>query len=178
MKKAELIKQTCEFSGRVISVNLETIRLPDGHCMDMEIVHHAGGSAIVAIDEQHRVCLIHQYRYAVDGWIWEIPAGMIDPGETPKSTAQKELQQEAGVLATAWTSLGKMHATPGYSDEVTYLYLAQDLQSAEIQHEPGEVIEVHWVPLDEAIEWALNGKINDSKTVVALLRARKSNIAV
>ncbi|MBL4711925.1 MAG: NUDIX hydrolase [Gammaproteobacteria bacterium] len=171
MKKAELITQTCEFSGRVITVNRDTVCLPDGHQMDMEIVHHSGGSAIVAIDEQQRVCLIRQYRYAVADWIWEIPAGKIDAGETPESTARKELQEEAGVLATSWSSLGKMYATPGYCDETVYLYLAKKLQSTTIQHEPGELIDIHWLPFSEAIEWALKGKINDAKTLVALFRA-------
>lgn len=170
-KKAELIKQTCEFSGRVITVNRDTIRLPDGHCMDMEIVQHSGGSAIVAIDEQNRVCLIRQYRYAVADWIWEIPAGKIDAGDTPDFTAQKELREEAGMLASTWCSLGKMYATPGYCNEIVHLYLARNLQSSTIEHEPGELIEVHWLALEKAIEWARTGKINDSKTLVALFRA-------
>ena len=159
------------YSGRVVSLNLERVQLPDGHCMDMEIIHHAGGSATVAIDEQQRVCLIHQYRYAVDDWIWEIPAGLIDAGDTPDSTASKELQQEAGIQAADWTPLGKMLATPGCSNEITYLYLARTLQPAPVQREPGEIMEVHWIPMNEAMTWAREGKINDAKTLVALYRA-------
>ena len=173
MKDAKLIKQSREFSGRVITVNVETVRLPDGVTMDMEMVHHSGGSAIVAINAQQQVCLIRQYRYAVADWIWEIPAGKIEVDDTPEFTAQKELQEEAGVQANDWTSLGKMLPTPGYCDEITYLYLAKNLENVELQHEPGELIEVHWLPISEAIEWALSGKIDDAKSLVALFRANE-----
>ncbi len=173
MKEFIGIKKIRKFSGRVINLNLETVGLPDGSTLDMEIVHHAGGSAIVAIDDQHQVCLVYQYRHALGAWIWEIPAGKIDANETPESTAHKELQEETGTRAKRWKSLGKMYATPGYSNEIIHLYLAQGLSATAIQHEAGELMEIHWKSLDEAIEWALNGKINDAKTVLALLRARK-----
>jgi ADP-ribose pyrophosphatase len=160
------------YSGRVITVNVETVRLPNGHVAELEIIHHPGGAAIVAIDASLRVCLIRQYRHAAGGWVWELPAGKLEPGEPPLTTAQRELIEESGTSAQSWQSLGVYVSSPGVFTESVHLFMAQGLISAKMSHEAGEVIEVHWVPLEDACARALHGDINDGKTALGLLRAR------
>ncbi len=159
------------FHGRVIQVNVETVRLPDGHVTDLEIIHHPGGAAVVAIDDAGRVCLIRQFRHAAGGWIWELPAGKLEPDEPPQETARRELIEEAGCEARSWRSLGPYVSSPGVFTEIVHLFMAQGLSSVKMAHEAGELIEVHWVDLQAACRRALDGDINDGKTAVGLLRA-------
>lgn len=160
-----------KFRGRVITVNVERVQLPNGDSADYEIVHHPGGAAAVAIDEQRRVCLLRQFRPAAEGWVWELPAGRLEPNEPPAETARRELIEEAGCEAAQWSDLGHILSSPGVFDERIYLYLARDLRTVPQQHERHELLEVHWVDLQEAMNRALHGEITDSKTVVGLLRA-------
>jgi len=160
------------FRGRIIVVNVETVRLPNGHVTDLEIVHHPGGAAVVAIDRAGNVCLIRQYRHAAGGWVWELPAGKLEPEEPPLETARRELIEEAGTSAQSWQSLGHYVSSPGVFTEIVHLYLAQGLDSVKIAHEPGELIEIHWVDLEQACTQALDGEISDGKTALGLLRAR------
>jgi 8-oxo-dGTP pyrophosphatase MutT (NUDIX family) len=159
------------FTGRVITVNKERVQLPNGNVADYEIVHHPGGAAVVALDGQNRVCLLRQYRPAASGWVWELPAGRLEPGEPPALTARRELVEEAGREAAEWQDLGPMLSSPGVFDERIYLFLAQGLATVPQQHEAHEVLEAHWIDLPVALERAMSGEILDSKTVVGLLRA-------
>jgi len=160
------------FAGRVIRVNVETVRLPNGHVADLEIIHHPGGAAIVAIDQERRACLLRQYRHAVGGWIWELPAGKLEPREPPLETARRELLEEAGHRARTWRALGPYVSSPGVFTETVHLFLAQDLDVGRSAHEESELIEVHWLDLEDACGRALDGNISDGKTVVGLLRAQ------
>jgi ADP-ribose pyrophosphatase len=159
------------YTGRVIDVAIETVTLPNGQSAPLEIVRHPGGAAAVALDSGGRVCLLRQYRHAAAGWLWELPAGKLDPGEEPHSTARRELLEEAGVQAGDWESLGRMISSPGVFTEVIHLFLAKSLAPATRAHEAEEVIEVHWVPLSQAFAWCLDGTITDAKTLVGLFRA-------
>lgn len=159
------------FRGRIVEVALETVRLPTGRDVELEIIRHPGGAAAVALDADDRVCLLRQYRHAGGGWLWELPAGKLDPGEDPFATAQRELTEEAGVQAGIWLSLGQMHSSPGVFTEVIHLYLGRDLTHLPHAHEGDEVIEIHWLPFDQALTWCLNGTIDDAKTLVGLFRA-------
>lgn len=159
------------FQGRVITVNVEQVPLPNGETARYEIVHHPGGAAIVALDATGRVCLLRQFRPAAQGWVWELPAGRLEPGEPPADTASRELIEEAGCEAGQWDSLGSILSSPGVFAETIHLYLARELRPVASQHERHEVIEVHWLPLEQAVQQALNGDIRDGKTIVGLLRA-------
>lgn len=170
-------RQTLHFSGRVIRVTSDEVLLPNGHRALLEVVHHPGGAAAVALDAQQRVCLLRQYRYVADGWLWELPAGKLEPHEPPLLTAQRELAEEAGVQATHWHSLGVCLPSPGVLGERLHLFLATGLAAGAAAHEHAEVIEVHWVPFAQACRWALEGEIADCKTALGLLRARNMSAA-
>jgi len=136
------------------------------------VVRHPGGAAVVAVDAGQRVCLLRQYRYVAGGWLWELPAGKLEPAEPPLSTARRELVEEAGVSAAHWQSLGTVLSSPGVFSEVLHLFLATELRAVPAAHEQAEVIEVHWMPFEEACRWALDGTLRDAKSVIGLLRAR------
>lgn len=157
--------------GRVVDLRAETVRLPNGLEMEFEIVRHPGASAALPLDADGRVCLVRQYRPPV-GWIWEIPAGKIDPGEEPLAAARRELEEETGVRAARWDGLGAILTAPAFSDEVIHLYLARDLGTGSVRREPGEVLEVHWQPWGRVLEMARGGEIRDAKTLAAILRAQ------
>ena len=164
-------KSTTHFRGRIIAVSVDEVTLPNGAHAELEVVHHPGGAAVAAIDQDERVCLLRQYRYVAGGWLWELPAGKLEPGEPPLLTAQRELSEEAGVRAHTWSSLGSYWSSPGVFAELLHLYLARDLEATASAPESNEVFEVHWVPLEEACARALDGDIRDGKTALGLLRA-------
>lgn len=160
------------YRGRVIDVDLDEVRLPNGHEATLEIIRHPGGAAIVALNARDEVCLLRQYRHAAGGWLWELPAGKRDSGEAARLTAERELREEAGCLAARWESLGNYIASPGVFTEVVELFLARDLGTVDSAPEAAEVFELRWVPLAEACERALSGEIADGKSALALLRAQ------
>jgi 8-oxo-dGTP pyrophosphatase MutT (NUDIX family) len=168
-------KQTVHFRGRIIRVTTDEMVLPNGQRALLEVVHHPGGAAAVALDDAQRVCLLRQYRYVADGWLWELPAGKLEPDEPPLITAQRELGEEAGVSAQHWRSLGTCLSSPGVFSERLHLFLATRTERvpARVAHERSEVIEIHWLPFGQACEWALDGTIADCKTALGLLRARE-----
>ena len=161
------------FKGRVLTLNLEQVRLPNGRVAELEIAHHPGGAAVVALDAEGRVCLLRQFRHAAGGWLIELPAGKLDAGEPPLECAQRELAEEAGAVARRWDKLGEFFSSPGVLTEVIHLYLARGLTATEAQPEEHEVFEARWVPLDEAVGLAASGRLQDAKSVIGLLWARE-----
>jgi 8-oxo-dGTP pyrophosphatase MutT (NUDIX family) len=168
-----MTQQRTIFEGRIIRLTLDTVQLPNGAIAELEIVHHPGGAAIVALDAEGRVCLLRQYRHAAGGWLWELPAGKLDGGEAPLLCAQRELEEEAGMQAGDWQPLGKIVSSPGVFTEVIHLFLARTLTAVPTRAEDHEVIEVHWFPWSEALHMAQAGEIEDAKTLAGLLRALK-----
>lgn len=164
-------KVTPVYAGRVIQINLEQVRLPNDHVTTLEIIHHPGGAAVVALDATNRICLVRQYRHAAGGYIWEIPAGKIDDKEPPLTTARRELEEEAGRVASEWRSLGEYLSSPGFLTEIVHLFLATDLTEVGHRLEAGEVLESHWLPFEEAMRMAHSGELRDDKSLAALLRA-------
>jgi 8-oxo-dGTP pyrophosphatase MutT (NUDIX family) len=159
------------FTGRIIHVNLENVTLPNGVDCTLEIVHHPGGAAAVALDDAGQVCMLRQFRHAVGEWLWELPAGKIDNKEPHLETAQRELREEAGLIAGNWQSLGAVISSPGVFTEAVALYLASGLTQTATERESEEVLEVHWFSFSAACAMARDGTINDAKTVIGLLRA-------
>ena len=159
------------FTGRVLTLNLERVRLPNGRVADLEIAHHPGGAAVVALDAEGRVCLLRQYRHAAGGWLEELPAGKLDGGEPPLECAVRELAEEAGMRAGRWEKLGEYLSSPGILTEVIHLYLARNLAAVAAAPEEHEVFEVHWVPLAEATARAARGELRDGKSIVGLFWA-------
>jgi 8-oxo-dGTP pyrophosphatase MutT (NUDIX family) len=171
MSQERIVKRESIFEGRVIDVGRETVELPNGRQVELEIVRHPGGAAVAAVDDQMRVCLLRQFRHAGGGWLWELPAGKLDPGETPLATATRELAEEAGVTAEDWTDLGYLHSSPGVFTEVIYLWLARALEVGAHTQGEDELIEIHWLPLNQVMDWCNEGTITDAKTLVGLYRA-------
>ena len=159
------------YAGRVVRLNIETVELPNGHRTDLEILHHPGGAAVVAVDARRRVCLLRQFRHAAGGWVTELPAGKLDNREPPEECAVRELAEEAGVQAGRLEKLGEFFSSPGVLTEVIHVYLARDLQPVESRPEEHEVFEVRWIPLEEAVAMAAAGRIRDGKTVIGLFWA-------
>ena len=159
------------FDGRVIKVSVDTVQLPNGLRLPLELVRHPGGAAVVAIDSQDRVCLLRQFRHAAGGYIYEIPAGKLEPDEPPETTARRELIEEAAVSAADWSALGAYYSSPGVFTEVIHLYLATGLTPVAANPEASEVFEVEWWPLAQAVERACRGELTDGKTLIGILLA-------
>ena len=159
------------YQGKVLNLTVEDVTLPNGAVARLEIAHHPGGAAIVALDASNQVCLLRQFRHAAGGWIIELPAGKIDNCEPPLECARRELAEEAGMSASRWEPLGDFLSSPGVLTEVIHVFLARDLRQVEAVPEAHEVFEVRWVPLAEAVAMATTGQIRDGKTVIGLLWA-------
>jgi len=161
------------FQGRVLTLNLERVLLPNGRVAELEIAHHPGGAAVVALDAEGRACLLRQFRHAAGGWLDELPAGKLDNREPPLDCARRELAEEAGMTAGRWDKLGEFFSSPGVFTEVIHLFLARDLVPTPAQPEEHEVFEARWLPLDEAVALAAGGQLQDAKTLIGLLWARE-----
>ena len=159
------------YHGKIIDLYLEKVTLPNGVEAELEIIRHPGGAAVVALDSENRVCLLRQYRHVAGGWLWELPAGKLDAGEAPLTTAQRELEEEAGLRAGRWQALGTIISSPGVFTETVHLFLARDLTQVPVRQEAEELIEIHWLALAEALNRARTGEITDAKTVAGLFRA-------
>jgi len=158
------------YRGRVVKLYIESVTLPNGNRIELEVVRHPGASAIVAITDTDEVLLVRQYRHAAGGYIYEIPAGKLD-GEAPEVCAARELTEEAGVAAGRLEKLGSIVTTPGFSDEVIHLFRATALQPARQQLEHDEVLTVERVPFGDAIAMCVRGDIQDAKSICALMLA-------
>lgn len=157
----------------VVDIGIESAALPNGVTVDLAVIRHPGASAIVAIDANGAIFLLTQYRHAVGGWLKEIPAGCINAGETPRVCAERELREEAGLIAGQWDQLGTIVTIPSFCDERITLFLARDLAGADRELDHDEVINVEPVPLDEALMMIRRGEIFDAKTIAALHLTRE-----
>ena len=160
------------FKGRVLTLNVEQVKLPNGRVAELEIAHHPGGAVIVAVDADERVCLLRQFRHAAGGWITELPAGKLDNREPPIECAVRELAEEVGVAARRWDSLGQFFSSPGVFTEIIHVFLARDLSPCESTPEEHEVLEARWMPLAEACTLAAGANLQDAKTIIGLAWAQ------
>ena len=157
----------------VVDIGVESATLPNGVTIDLAVIRHPGASAIVAIDADGAIPLLTQYRHAIGGWLKEIPAGCINVGETPRACAERELREEAGLVARHWDQLGTIVTIPSFCDERITLFLARDLTDAERELDHDEVINVDRVPLAEALRMIFRSEIIDAKTIAALHLTRE-----
>ncbi|HXL07010.1 MAG TPA: NUDIX hydrolase [Gemmatimonadales bacterium] len=162
------------YTGRVVRLDVDTVRFPDGSTGQLDLIRHPGAAAIVPCASDPpgadpTILLIRQYRYATGGQLWEIPAGTLDPGEDPEACARRELLEETGVTAARLQRLTSIWTTPGFTNEVIHLYLATGLTSGEPSRERDEFIEVVPQPLSRVRALIRDGEISDAKTVAAIL---------
>ena len=162
------------YTGRVVRLDVDTVRFPDGSTGELEVIRHPGAAAVVpcASDPAAKdptILLLKQYRYAAGGVLWEVPAGTLGPGEDPATCARRELAEEAGVTASELRPLTSIWTTPGFTDEVIHLYLATGLTTGTPARERDEFIEVEPQPLSRVLSRIRDGEIRDAKTIVAIL---------
>lgn len=174
----EQISSQTIYSGRIIDVCLDDVRLPDGKLSQREYVKHRGGACILAVDDDDSVYLVRQYRYPYGAVIAEIPAGKLESGEEPAVTAARELEEEVGVKAEHILPYGVLYPTPGYTNERIYVFLATELKKSRTHFDDEEFINVVKMPFAELLEKVIRGEIHDAKTCYATLKyaveARKS----
>ena len=162
------------YSGRVVRLDVDTVRFPDGSTGELELVRHPGAAAVVPCASGPTgadpvILMLRQFRYAAAGPLWEIPAGTLAPGETPEACARRELLEEAGVSAEHVEPLTSIWTTPGFADEVIHLFLATGLTAGTAAPERDEFIEVVPRPLSQVLAGIRDGEIRDAKSIVAIL---------
>lgn len=161
-------------TGRVLNLDLDRVRFPDGSVGELEMIRHPGAAAVLPILPPHdsqdpSVLLIHQYRYAAGGKLWEAPAGRLEPGEDPAACARRELEEEAGATAERFEHLTTIFTTPGFTDERIHLYAAFVTGTTAQRHEADEFIEVAPFTLSRTLEMVRDGEIVDGKSIVLVL---------
>jgi ADP-ribose pyrophosphatase len=164
------------YTGKVINLDVDRVEFPDGSTGELEIFRHPGASAVIPFLSDPRgpdpqILLIRQYRYAADGYIYEIPAGRLDSGEEPSACAARELREETGCTAGRLEHLLTMFTTPGFTDEQIHLFLATDLTRGEAARESDEFLSLEPMSLAHALEMIRTGAIRDGKTTTAILFA-------
>jgi ADP-ribose pyrophosphatase len=166
------------YTGKVLNLDLDTVRFPDGSEGTLEMIRHPGASAVLPFlddpaDADPRVILIRQFRHAADGYVWEIPAGRLELGEPPETCAHRELLEETGYTATEMRPLITIYTTPGFTDERIHLFVATGLEAGTAKTEADEFLEIHTLRLSEVFAMADRGAIQDGKTLCALMGVRR-----
>jgi len=164
------------FTGHIVALDVDQVRFPDGSTGEMELIRHPGASAILPFlsdptGDDPQILLLRQYRYAADGYLYEIPAGKLDAGETPAECAARELREETGCSAQRIEHLLTTFTTPGFTDEQIHIFMAIDLTQGESATESDEFLEVETVTLSRALHMIQQGDIRDAKTALAILYA-------
>ncbi len=158
------------FEGRIIKVKVDKVEMPDGSTSTRELVEHPGGVGIVALTGNDEIILVKQYRKPLDKVIYEIPAGKLDPGEHHRTCGIRELEEETGLSAKVFDYMGFIYPSPGFTDEVTHVYLAKELTQGETHPDDDEFLDVEKVPFERALKMVIDGEINDAKSVFGILK--------
>jgi ADP-ribose pyrophosphatase len=171
-KKVRVISSRTVYKGPVFWVTTDHVQEPGGVETRRDVIHHSGSIVVLAVDDSGvtpRVLLERQYRHAAQAYLWELPAGRIDPGEQELHAAKRELLEETGYTAKSWKRILKFYASPGFVAETMAVYLAKGLTAGEAQPEEDEIIYKRMVPLPAAVSMVMRGKIRDSKTISSVL---------
>lgn len=171
--REETIESTEAFSGRLVKLRVDRVRLPNGHETTREIVVHRGAVTAVPLIDTDTIVMIRQYRQAAGEVLMEIPAGTLDPGEDPLTCVEREMREEIGYHAEKITPMFRSYLAPGYSSEMLHTFLAEELVSGEAHNEPDEFIQVVEVKMADAIELIRSGEIKDAKTICGILMAQR-----
>lgn len=155
------------YTGRIITLYRDTVLCPNGEESVREVIRHSEAAAVLPLTADGKVLLEHQFRYPFGEILTEIPAGKCDPGENPEQTARRELEEETGKRAGRLVPLGRYYCTPAYSDEVIYLYLAEDLSEGRVHLDRDETLDVFEVPVAEFLAMCDDGRITDGKSLAA-----------
>lgn len=169
-----LVSSTRLYSGRIVNLDLDSVRFPNDSVGQLEMLRHPGASAVVPFLDpvggaDPRVLLIRQFRHAADGYIWEVPAGRLDRGEAPEACAARELEEETGMRPRRLERLTTIYTTPGFTDERIHLFLAEGLEPGAEHREDDEFMELHTLRWSEIMAMVERGEIVDGKTLVSLL---------
>jgi ADP-ribose pyrophosphatase len=175
-KPADQISSQQLYKGKIFELDRDTVRFPDGSTAEFDIIRHPGASAIVPFlndpaGEEPQILLLRQYRYAAGGYLYEIPAGRLDEGESPAECAARELKEETGCTAEHFEPLTSVLTTPGFTDEVIHLFMATGLTHGEPNREADEFADVVIMRLSEALELVQKGEIVDTKTALGIMYA-------
>lgn len=168
MSDEQLLSTERIYSGKVLQLHRDTVRLPNGNTTRLEILRHPGASAVVPLLDDGRVILIRQLRHATGGFIYEIPAGKLDPQEDPEVCAARELEEEVGFRPGRLEHLTSIWTAPGFTDEVIHIYQGTQLTPGVQQLDRDEVLEIIEWSLEEAIAKVKDGTIRDAKTIIGL----------
>ena len=176
--RSALLDTALVHDGRVVHLSVDTVRFPDGSVGELELVRHRGAAAVLPVlgsgdEADPDVLLLRQYRYAAGGVIYEVPAGIIEPGESWEECARRELEEEAGVQAGRLVPITTIHTTPGFTNEEIHLFAAFDLSPGETNTDPDEFLEVRRMPLSEVLELVRRGEMSDAKSLVTVLFAAR-----
>jgi len=165
----EILGSRVAWRGNFLRVDDMSVRLPNGRLAQRDVVRHPGAVAVIALTDEGKLVLVHQYRTALEQVTLEIPAGKLTPGEDPAAAAARELEEETGYRATRMAYLGPIAVAAGYSDEIIHIYMAMGLQFVGARPDEDEFVHVDLVDLDEMVDRVLDGKVIDSKTVLGVL---------
>jgi ADP-ribose pyrophosphatase len=176
-KKATLKERRTVYEGRIFKLDVDRVELPTGHTVNMEIVRHPGSVVLLPMPSDDEIVLIKQYRYTIDKWIWELPAGSLEPNENPEEAAARECEEEIGLVPARVERLGAFYPTPGFCDEEMIFYRCSDLRQpapdSDARKDDDEDLEPRTFRLDEAQAMVARGEIVDLKTAVGLTLLRK-----
>jgi ADP-ribose pyrophosphatase len=172
MKSFQIVKSETIYQGKVFDVRQDRVRLPNGNLADLDIVEHSGAVTLLPVDNDRQMWFVRQYRHPAQAELIELPAGVMEEGETPEACAHREIREEIGMAATHLEKVGEFFLAPGYSTEYMYIFVATGLRPAPLQGDPDEFINIKKIPLEQVYKMARTGQFRDSKTLAGLFLAQ------
>ena len=169
--REEMVSQKTVYEGVIVNVRMDKAKLLDGRITNREVVEHPGGVAVFAMDQEDKVIMVRQFRYPMGEVVLELPAGKLEPGEDPRDSGLRELEEETGLQPQTFLSMGYSYSSPGILAEKIHLYFAKDLVQGPVHPDDGEFLEVVRIPYDQLMDMVAQGEIKDGKTLAGILKA-------